>query len=252
MPLRPARPVRPERCWRVSASLGSSTWTTRLRLGRSMPRAATSVATSTRARPSRSACSAWLRSFWLCSPDKATALKPRSTSGVQPPHILAGRAEQQRALRLVEPEQVDHAHARCRPARPSSPGRRCRHGPAPRRPSRSAARPSGSAWPGRRSARASSPRRAGSAARPGSRRVSPRDPRESPCRASRPPRRGRDAKLRQVESAPFEMVAKPARSADDDMGAVLERAPLLRRRPCRRRRSRSGRPPGRRARRARG
>ena len=34
---------------------------------------------STRARPSRSACSAWLRSFWLCSPDSATAWKPRST-----------------------------------------------------------------------------------------------------------------------------------------------------------------------------
>src|SRR3546814_8178872 len=53
---------------------------TRLRVGRSMPRAATSVATHTRARRSRSACSAWLRSFWLCSPDSATAAKPRLTN----------------------------------------------------------------------------------------------------------------------------------------------------------------------------
>ncbi len=42
-----------------------------------MPRAATSVATHTRARPSRMACSAWLRSFWLSSPDSATTEKPR-------------------------------------------------------------------------------------------------------------------------------------------------------------------------------
>jgi hypothetical protein len=46
----------------------------------SMPRAATSVATQMRARPSRRAWSAWLRSFWLCSPDSATAAKPRSSS----------------------------------------------------------------------------------------------------------------------------------------------------------------------------
>ena len=42
-----------------------------------MPRAATSVATQTCARPSRRACSAPLRSAWLSSPDKATAAKPR-------------------------------------------------------------------------------------------------------------------------------------------------------------------------------
>src|SRR3546814_3419886 len=65
----PARPVRPDRCCKASASRGISTWMTRLSVGRSMPRAATSVATHTRARRSRSACSAWLRSFWLCSPD---------------------------------------------------------------------------------------------------------------------------------------------------------------------------------------
>jgi hypothetical protein len=42
-----------------------------------MPRAATSVAMQTRARPSRMACSAWVRSFWLSSPDSATTEKPR-------------------------------------------------------------------------------------------------------------------------------------------------------------------------------
>ncbi|MNY80573.1 hypothetical protein D3C86_2216750 [compost metagenome] len=31
----------------------------------------------TRARPSRMACSAWVRSFWLSSPDSATTEKPR-------------------------------------------------------------------------------------------------------------------------------------------------------------------------------
>ena len=55
MPLRPARPVRPDRCWSASASRGSSTWMTSETEGRSMPRAATSVATQTRARLSRKA-----------------------------------------------------------------------------------------------------------------------------------------------------------------------------------------------------
>ena len=78
VPFLPARPVRPERCWSVSASRGISTCTTSVIEGRSIPRAATSVATQTRARRSRSACSALLRSFWLCSPDSATAANPRS------------------------------------------------------------------------------------------------------------------------------------------------------------------------------
>ncbi len=45
-----------------------------------MPRAATSVATQTRARPSRIAWSAWVRSVWLSSPDRATTAKPRFES----------------------------------------------------------------------------------------------------------------------------------------------------------------------------
>ncbi len=47
-----------------------------------MPRAATSVATQTRARPSRMACSAWVRSACDSSPDSATTEKPRFDSRV--------------------------------------------------------------------------------------------------------------------------------------------------------------------------
>ena len=57
-----------------------------------------SVATSTRARPSRSACSAWLRSFWLCSPDSATALKPRSTSELCSRRTFSRVAQNSKAL----------------------------------------------------------------------------------------------------------------------------------------------------------
>ena len=71
------------RCGRCGAAAlgvvdGRSAWMTRPRSGRSRPRAATSVATQTRARPSRRACSASVRSFWLSSPESATAEKPRS------------------------------------------------------------------------------------------------------------------------------------------------------------------------------
>ena len=76
-PLRPARPVRPLRCSSVSRLAGRSAWITSSSPGRSMPRAATSVAMHTRARPSRIACSAWLRSVWLSSPDSATTFSPR-------------------------------------------------------------------------------------------------------------------------------------------------------------------------------
>ena len=46
VPLRPARPVRPLRCVYASASVGGSAWMTRAMSCTSMPRAATSVATS--------------------------------------------------------------------------------------------------------------------------------------------------------------------------------------------------------------
>ncbi len=71
-PLRPARPVRPDRCSSVSEFEGRSAWITSSSPGRSMPRAATSVAMQTRARPSRRACRAWVRSCWESSPDRAT------------------------------------------------------------------------------------------------------------------------------------------------------------------------------------
>src|SRR3546814_4183480 len=109
VPFLPARPVRPERCCIVSASRGSSTWTTRLRLGRSMPRAATSVATQTRARRSRSAWRAWLRSFWLCSPRQRHRREAAlGQAGVEVADIVAGGAEEDRRLRLMIAQQVDH------------------------------------------------------------------------------------------------------------------------------------------------
>ena len=76
-PLRPARPVRPDRCNSVSLFDGRSAWITSSNPGRSIPRAATSVAIHTRARPSRKACSACVRSCWLNSPDSATTWNPR-------------------------------------------------------------------------------------------------------------------------------------------------------------------------------
>ena len=76
-PFLPARPVRPDRCSSPSLFFGKSAWTTKSSPGRSIPRAATSVATQTCARPSRIAWRAWVRSFWLSSPDRATTEKPR-------------------------------------------------------------------------------------------------------------------------------------------------------------------------------
>ncbi len=71
-PFEPARPVRPERCNSVSEFDGRSACITRSSPGKSIPRAATSVAIQTRARPSRNACNACVRSCWLSSPDRAT------------------------------------------------------------------------------------------------------------------------------------------------------------------------------------
>ncbi len=57
--LAPRPPVRPERCSSVSGLVGISAWMTRSRFGRSMPRAATSVATQMR-RGRR----AWIAARW--------------------------------------------------------------------------------------------------------------------------------------------------------------------------------------------
>src|SRR5208283_2028182 len=61
IPRAEARPVRPTRCTKSSAALGMSKLTTCATLATSRPRAATSVATSTRCRPSEKLRRAWLR-----------------------------------------------------------------------------------------------------------------------------------------------------------------------------------------------
>src|SRR3546814_15110356 len=74
-----------------------------------MPRAATSVATQTRARRSRSAWRAWLRSFWLCSPRQRHRREAAlGQAGVEVADIVAGGAEEDRRLRLMIAQQVDH------------------------------------------------------------------------------------------------------------------------------------------------
>mmetsp|Transcript_6236 Transcript_6236/g.17431 ORF Transcript_6236/g.17431 Transcript_6236/m.17431 type:complete len:337 (+) Transcript_6236:385-1395(+) len=78
VPERPARPVRPERCTKVSVSSGSVWWMTSCTCETSRPRAATSVATSTRQLPLRKAFMASSRSFWPMSPFSAAAPKARS------------------------------------------------------------------------------------------------------------------------------------------------------------------------------
>ncbi len=78
VPLRPARPVRPERCNSVAGLDGRLAWITSPRSGISIPRAATSVATHTRACPWRRLSMARLRSFCPRSPEIATEENPRS------------------------------------------------------------------------------------------------------------------------------------------------------------------------------
>ena len=74
-----------------------------------MPRAATSVATQTRARPSRSACSAWLRSLWLSSPDSATTEKPRSSRFACRWRTALRVLQNTSALgESIEAQQIDH------------------------------------------------------------------------------------------------------------------------------------------------
>ena len=80
-----------------------------------MPRAATSVATQTRARPSRMACRAWVRSVCDSSPDSATTEKPRLRQARgQPVHHRAGVAEHDGIGRLVVAQHVDDGVLRVR------------------------------------------------------------------------------------------------------------------------------------------
>ena len=74
-PALPARAVRPERCRYALCSMGGSTWTTSSTLSTCTPRAATSVATSTRTSPAPNA--ARLRSRATCE-----RLPCRSTDGM--------------------------------------------------------------------------------------------------------------------------------------------------------------------------
>ena len=76
VPVRPARPVRPVRCTYDSASCGKSWLITWVRCEMSIPRAATSVATRKRRRPSRVADITRSRSFWGRSPLSHAASKP--------------------------------------------------------------------------------------------------------------------------------------------------------------------------------
>ena len=245
MPFLPARPVRPERCCSVSASRGSSTWTTRTGSADRCRAPRRRSRRSTRARPSRSACSAWLRSLWLCSPDSATALKPRSVRLECSRRTLSRVAQNSSAdSRLVEAKQVDHGMLDL--------GRGDGHrligdvAMAALLADRRDAQRVLLVALGQRDDRlaAWSPRRAGCGAQPASRRGSPRDPRGSPCRASRRPRRAPPTRsCGEIERAALEMVAQPARRADDDMGAALQGCGAPSTGPCRRRRSRSARRP---------
>ena len=73
-----------------------------------MPRAATSVATQTRARPSRIDCSALVRSDWLSSPDSATTGKAAiGEPAGEMLHRFAGVAKDDRVLRIEEKQRVD-------------------------------------------------------------------------------------------------------------------------------------------------
>ena len=248
MPFRPRGRCGRLRCSERFLSFGRSAWITRPRSGRSSPRAATSVATQTRARPSRSACSAWLRSVWLSSPESATTEKPRSLRlACRWRDAVAGRAEHERAGRVEEAEHVDDGVLALARRDRDGAGTRCRR--AARRSATVAMRSasSGSASQARRSpsgcvAENISVRRSGGVA---SRR--PRGPRGSPCRASRRPRRARRPRCAR---------ARACRARGDRAGVRACRRRCARRArgprsrgadPCRRRRTRCARRSRRRA-----
>ena len=198
---RPARPVRPQRCSSSSALAGRSACSTRSSPGRSMPRAARSVATQTRARPSRIAATA--RSG--CAARARPTARPPEAAPRQPPrqprHRLAPAAEDQRRRRLVQPEQVDDRRLRVRRPRPAPPAAPA-PAPAPARRGRSAAPPAAPAAPASRPPARPSPRRAASAAPAAARRAPRRARPGSPARACRRPRRARRIRRPPATSAP--------------------------------------------------
>ena len=246
VPFLPARPVRPERCWSVSASRGSSTWTTRLSAGqidaaRGDVGGDADAGAAVAQRLQRVRCA---RSGYARPTARRRRSRARRRRGVEMADIVARGAEQHRGLGLVEAQQVDHGMLDVRRrdgdrligdvamAAILADGRDAqrvalvalgerddRLGHRRREQQRAARR------------RAS---RRGSASR------SSRKPMSSISSASSSTA---TRERRQVERAAFEMVAQAPGRADDDMRAMAERAALLRRRPCRRRRSRCARRP---------
>ena len=79
-PVLPARAVLPERCRYALCSAGGSTWTTSSTSSTCTPRAATSVATSTRTSPEPKAARLRSRAPWLRLPWRSTAGIPADVS----------------------------------------------------------------------------------------------------------------------------------------------------------------------------
>ena len=80
VPPAPARAVRPDLCRYALCSVGGSTCTTSATSSTWMPRAAMSVATSTRVLPSVNAARLRSRAFWLRLPCSSTAGTPAAVS----------------------------------------------------------------------------------------------------------------------------------------------------------------------------
>ena len=253
MPFLPARPVRPERCCRVSASRGSSTWTTRRQIGQ-IDAARGDVGRDQHPRPPVAQRLQRLVAFVLAmlagQGDGVEAAL--GEAGMEPADIVAGGAEQQRRIRLVQPQQIDH--------RMLDLGRRDGHrlivdvAMAALLADRGDAQRVALVALGERHDRLGHGRREEQGAALRRRRVEYLL--EILAKAHVEHLVGfvehRGLELAEVERAALEMVAQPPRRADHDMGAVREAAALLRRRPCRRRRSRSAPRPCRRARSVRG
>ena len=160
----------------------------------SRPRAATSVATSRSALPSRNR--AITRSRCRCSmpPCSASALWPCAFSVST--SVSTSRRVRQNTSADAGVLGLEHALERRRLVRARddvghlADARQLAGRRLSRARSRRAPDPSGDAWRSTGCAAASSPRTAPSAGPPASPRGSRRDPRRSPCRASRRPRRG--------------------------------------------------------------
>ena len=231
VPLRPARPVRPLRCSRVAGSIGRSAWITRPRSGRSRPRAATSVATHTRACPSRTRlqrpCALGLGQL-AGQRDRGEAALQQAA--VQVAHRLAGRAEHQRGRRLEIAEHVDHGVLGLVRRHPHGRDTRCRRAAGCAPACRCAARCAGTCAPARRSRGRWWRRTAASGAPPdvasSNWSSSSRKPRSSISSASSSTTA---RSCGQVERAAPQVVAQPSGRADHDVAAGSQGARASRR-----------------------